>query len=168
MTISAPTGFMLEEWGVNPDFQAFRLPMLFQLLTMSPISDTVASFLSGGIFTRFPMIRIATIENGAEWVRPLFSKLKKAFQMRPHRWPEDPAETFRRHVWVSPFYEDDLADLADLIGVSQIVFGSDWPHAEGLSDPVSYIKDLDVAGYLQADAERVMYDNAAALVRPAV
>ena len=36
-------GFMLEQWGVNPEFQAFRIPALFQLLTMSPISDTVAS-----------------------------------------------------------------------------------------------------------------------------
>jgi predicted TIM-barrel fold metal-dependent hydrolase len=160
-------GFMLEEWGVNPDFQAFRLPMLFQLLTMSPISDTIASFLAGGVFTRFPNIRVATIENGAEWVRPLFSKLKKAYQMRAHRWPEDPRDTFRRHVWVSPFYEDDLADLAELIGVSQIAFGSDWPHAEGLADPVSYIDDLDAAGYSQDDADRVMYDNAAALVVPA-
>ena len=160
-------GFMLEQWGVNPDFQSFRLPMLFQLLTMSPISDTVASFLAGGIFTRFPKIRVATIENGAEWVRPLFSKLKKAFKMRAHRWAEDPVETFRRHVWVSPFYEDDLTDLADLIGVSQIIFGSDWPHAEGLADPVSYIRDLDAAGYNQKDADKVMYDNAAALVVPA-
>ena len=86
--------------------------------------------------------------------------------MRPHRWPEDPWETFRRQVWVSPFYEDDLADLAEVIGVSQIVFGSDWPHAEGLADPVSYIADLDEAGYSQADADRVMFDNAASLVVP--
>jgi predicted TIM-barrel fold metal-dependent hydrolase len=160
-------GFMLEEWGVDPDFQAFRLPMLFQLLAMSPISDTVASFLAGRVFERFPRLRVATIENGAEWVRPLFSKLKKAYQMRPHRWAEDPRDTFRRHVWVSPFYEDDLADLAELVGVSQIVFGSDWPHAEGLADPVSYVADLDAAGFTQVDAAKVMYDNAAALVVPA-
>ena len=40
--------------GVNPEFEAFRLPALFQLLTMSPISDTVASFLADGVFMRFP------------------------------------------------------------------------------------------------------------------
>ena len=160
-------GFMLDEWGVNPDFQAFRLPMIFQLLAMSPISDTMASFLADGIFTRFPNIRVATIENGSEWVRPLFSKLKKAFQMRGPRWPEDPRDTFRRHVWVSPFFEDDLADLAELLGVDHIVFGSDWPHAEGLADPLSYIADLDAAGFTQADADKAMYDNAAALVLPA-
>ena len=160
-------GFMLREWGVNPDFQAFRLPMLFQLLTMSPISDTIASLLADGVFSRFPGIRVATIENGAEWVGPLFAKLKKAYQMRAARWSEDPRETFRRHVWVSPFYEDDLADLARLIGTDRIIFGSDWPHAEGLADPLSYIEDLDAAGYSPADADKVMYANAASLVAPA-
>jgi predicted TIM-barrel fold metal-dependent hydrolase len=70
-------------------------------------------------------------------------------------------------VWVSPFFEDDLADLAELLGVDHIVFGSDWPHAEGLADPLSYIADLDAAGFTQADAEKTMYDNAAALVLPA-
>ena len=69
-------------------------------------------------------------------------------------------------MWVSPFYEDDLADLASIIGVDHIIFGSDWPHAEGLADPLSYVEDLDDAGFTQADVERIMYANAASLVQP--
>ena len=161
-------GFMMEKWGVNPDFQAFRLPMIFQLLTMSPISDAIASLLADKVFIRYPKIRVATIENGAEWVAPLFSKLAKAYKIRGPMWDEDPRDTFRRHVWVSPFYEDDLAGLADLIGVDNIVFGSDWPHAEGLTDPLSYVDDLDDAGYSAEAIDKVMYTNAAALARPAV
>jgi predicted TIM-barrel fold metal-dependent hydrolase len=160
-------GFLLEKWGVNPDFQAFRLPALFQMLTMSPISDTVASFLADGVFLRFPNLRVATIENGAEWVEPLFKRLGKVWQMRRPLFEEDPRETFRRHVWVSPFYEDDLARLAELIGMDRILFGSDWPHAEGLADPLSYVDDLAAAGFDQADAERVMFANAAVLAEPA-
>jgi predicted TIM-barrel fold metal-dependent hydrolase len=159
-------GFLLEQWGVDPEFKAFRIPALFQLLTMSPISDTVASFLADGVLLRFPRIRLATIENGGDWVRPLFAKLTKAWKMRRPMWQEDPRETFRRHVWVSPFYEDDLGDLAGLIGMDHLVFGSDWPHAEGLADPLTYVDDLDDAGFTQADAERVMYANAAQLAVP--
>jgi predicted TIM-barrel fold metal-dependent hydrolase len=159
-------GFMLEQWGVDPEFQAFRIPALFQLLTMSPISDTIASFIADGLFVRYPRLRVATIENGAEWVRPLFGRLKKTFQMRGPIHGEDPRDTFRRHVWVSPFYEDDLAELAQIIGVDHIVFGSDWPHAEGLAEPLTYVEDLDEAGYSQDDVERVMYANAARLAVP--
>ena len=57
-------------------------------------------------------------------------------------YPEDPRETFKRHVWVSPFYEDELDRLRDLIGADHILMGSDYPHAEGLAEPASYIKDL--------------------------
>ncbi|MCX7619310.1 MAG: amidohydrolase [Acidimicrobiales bacterium] len=159
-------GFMLEKWGVNPEFQAFRLPALFQLLTMSPISDTVASFIADGVFDRFPNIRIVTIENGSEWVRPLFQKLKKVWQMRRPMFSEDPRETFRRHVWVAPFYEDDLSELVSLIGIDHIIFGSDFPHAEGLPDPLSYVEDLTAAGLDQDAVDKVMYENAAQLATP--
>jgi len=160
-------GFMLEQWGADPEFQAFRIPPLFQLLAMSPIADTVASMIADGVLTKHPNIRVATIENGAEWVAPLFGRLKKSWKMRGPQWPEDPRETFRRQVWVSPFYEDDLELLASVIGVDRILFGSDWPHAEGLADPLSYIEDLDDAGFTQADVDKIMYANAASLVQPA-
>jgi predicted TIM-barrel fold metal-dependent hydrolase len=32
--------------------------------------------------------------------------------------------------------------LAELIGVDQVLFGSDYPHPEGLADPASYVKEL--------------------------
>jgi predicted TIM-barrel fold metal-dependent hydrolase len=158
-------GFMLEAWGVDPEFRAFRIPPLFQLLAMSPIADTVASLIADGVLTRHPRIRVATIENGAEWVAPLWGRLTKTFKMRGPMFGEDPRDTFRRQVWVSPFYEDDLGGLRDLIGVDRIIFGSDWPHAEGLADPLSYVEDLDAAGFSQQDVDKVMYANAASLVR---
>jgi predicted TIM-barrel fold metal-dependent hydrolase len=96
----------------------------------------------------------------------LFAKLKKAFEMRRPMWKEDPREVFRRHVWVSPFFEDDLAKLASVIGVEHLLFGSDWPHAEGLADPLSYLDDLDEAGFSEDDAARVVYENAAGLALP--
>ena len=161
----ASYGFMLEAWGADAEFQAFRLPPLFQLLTMSPIADSVAAFIADGVFTRFPNIRLATIENGSEWVAPLVLKLEKLAKMRGDLFAEHPMDTFRRHVWVSPFYEDDLVGLAETIGTDHMLFGSDWPHAEGLAQPLSYVDDLE--GFSQADVDLIMHDNAAALAVPA-
>ena len=47
-------------------------------------------------------------------------------------------DTIRRHVWVTPYDEEDVEALADLIGADRIMFGSDWPHGEGLPDPLSF------------------------------
>ena len=67
-----------------------------------------------------------------------------------------PRQTFKRHVWVSPFYEDELGELKDLLGVDRILMGSDYPHAEGLADPSSYIKDLRNFAYTDDEALKVM------------
>jgi predicted TIM-barrel fold metal-dependent hydrolase len=45
------------------------------------------------------------------------------------------------------------------MGPERILMGSDWPHAEGLADPVRYIDDLKRAGYDDATCRRVMRDN---------
>ena len=33
--------------------------------------------------------------------------------------------------------------LAELIGVERILFGSDWPHGEGLAEPLDFVEELD-------------------------
>jgi predicted TIM-barrel fold metal-dependent hydrolase len=157
-------GFMLDYWGQESEFEAFRYSPLRSLLTTSPISDAVASFIAEGIFTRFPNIRLATIESGSEWVGPLYKKMKKAYGQHKHAFAEDPIETFRSHVFVSPYYEDDLLELRNMIGAGHILFGSDWPHAEGLADPVSFVQDLE--GFSDDEIRLIMRENAFGLITP--
>lgn len=156
--------FMFEHWGLPTEFEAFRYDPLKGLLNYAPIADTIASLIAGGVLTRFPRIRVVTIESGSEWVGPLFKRMKKAWGQHQHAFAEDPRETFRRQVWVAPFYEDDLVELAAQIGVDHIVFGSDWPHAEGLANPTDFVKDLD--GFSAGDIELIMRDNGLALATP--
>jgi len=59
---------------------------------------------------------------------------------------EDPVEVFRRNVWVHIFHEPDPKGLIDLgIPVDHLMFGSDFPHPEGMADPLAYheiVRDL--------------------------
>jgi predicted TIM-barrel fold metal-dependent hydrolase len=65
---------------------------------------------------------------------------------------------------VAPFYEDDISLLKDLIGADHLLFGSDWPHAEGLAEPTAFIDDIP--GFTADETRLVMHDNAAALAAP--
>ena len=47
----------------------------------------------------------------------------------------DPLEAIRRCISVSPFYEEGVTDLIDLIGVDRVLFGSDYPHPEVWPSP---------------------------------
>ncbi len=159
-------GFMLEHWGVDSEFQSFRYNALKSLLTFSPISDALASLLAEGVLSRHRNLRIATIETGSEWVWPFVKKLDKTYRQQPHAFDEDPLEVFQRQVWISPYYEDNLMGLRDLIGADHMLFGSDFPHAEGLADPVSFVHDLE--GFSDSEIEQVMRTNGLSLTRRAV
>jgi predicted TIM-barrel fold metal-dependent hydrolase len=154
-----------ETWGEGGDMQAFRFSPLRGLSGAErPIFDTVGALICHGVFARFPNVRIASIENGGGWVHGLLKALRKVSGQMPQHFAEDPTETFARHVWVAPYFEDDARALADAIGVEHVLLGSDFPHAEGLADPVRYLDELD--GFSDAEVRRIMRDNALGLLEP--
>ena len=153
----------LPDWGESATMEAFRQNPFRSLASANPTQDTFANLLAHHHFHRFPNLRIAAIETGSEWVFHLHQKLKKSWGQTPHAYPEDPRETFKRHVWVSPFYEDPLDELRDLLGPEHILMGSDFPHAEGLAEPASYVKDLRNFAYTDEQVRLVMRDNGIAL-----
>jgi len=165
----SPYSRLLEAWGDVAEMQSFRQNPFRALLSADAIQDTMANLLAHRLFERFPNLRVASIETGSDWVFHLFDKLKKSYGQTPHAYPEDPRETFKRHVWVSPFYEDELGQLRTLLGADHILMGSDYPHAEGLADPATYIKDLRNFAYPDEDCRLVMRDNGLVLAsrRPA-
>ena len=128
-----------------------------------PVDDVLASLLCAELFVRFPRLRVATIESGSSWVPGLLAKLEKAYGQMPFAFKADPVEQFRQHVWVSPYYEDDLERLKQTIGADHILFGSDYPHGEGLADPVSFVNDLP--GFSKDDVQLIMRDNGLGLVQ---
>lgn len=154
-----------QHWGEHGVTEAFRQNPFRSLASANPIQDTIANLLAHRLFERFPNLRIASIETGSDWVFHLFEKLKKSYGQTPQSYPEDPRETFKRHVWISPFYEDELGQLRDLLGAEHILMGSDYPHAEGLVEPASYIKDLRNFNYPEPDSRLVMRDNGLFLAR---
>lgn len=121
------------------------------------ISDSLASLLCHGMFDRFPNVRVAALENGSAWLEPLMQRIADVHKKMPQDFKGDPLETFRRHVYVSPFYEDPMDKLVDLIGADRILYGSDWPHPEGLGRPLDYLDD--VAGLKPADIKKIMHGN---------
>ncbi|BBU21908.1 amidohydrolase family protein [Mycobacterium xenopi] len=164
-----PVGFHLSDsgylqiaamWGGKSTFEGFgaKDPLDVVLLDDRAIHDTMASMIVHGVFTRHPKLRVASIENGSYFVYRLIKRLKKAANNYPHHFREDPLEQLRNNVWIAPYYEDDLAALAEVIGVERILFGSDWPHGEGLANPVAFTGEL--TGFSETEVRKIMRDNA--------
>jgi predicted TIM-barrel fold metal-dependent hydrolase len=58
---------------------------------------------------------------------------------------------------VHPFHEEDPKGVVKLLGADHVLFGSDYPHPEGMSDPLSFVDDLQ--GLPQEDVAKVMGGN---------
>ncbi|HEY3834295.1 MAG TPA: amidohydrolase family protein [Acidimicrobiia bacterium] len=110
------------------------------------------------LFDRFPRLRIASVENGSTFLGDLFAKLRSTAKKMPGWFSEDPVETFRRNVWINPFWEDDPYEIAELMGTDRVIFGSDWPHIEGMPRPLDYVAELK--DFDDADRRRILRDNA--------
>ena len=117
----------------------------------------MASLIIHGVFKRHPTLRVASIENGSDWVALLVKRLRKQRNQTPWIFVEDPLDTVRRHLWTTPYLEENLEALAELIGVDRILFGSDWPHGEGVAHPLDFAKEI--SGFDEHAQERIMHDN---------
>jgi predicted TIM-barrel fold metal-dependent hydrolase len=126
------------------------------------IYDTIASAIGHGLCTRFPTLKIAPVENGSHWVRPLLNDMAEVHEKSPHMFDEDPVEVFKRNIFVHPFHEEDPRGLVALLGADKVLFGSDYPHPEGLADPISFVDELK--GLTDEQIRLVMGGNLARLM----
>ena len=136
--------------------------------TERPIVDTLTALTLHNLFGRHPKIKIVSIENGSSWVKPLFKTVDKAAALG-RRGPmiggkltARPSELLAEHLWVCPFPEDDVNELIDAIGADHVLFGSDYPHPEGLRQPADFVERLD--GCDPVTRRKVLRSNTAELL----
>ncbi|MFO0688245.1 MAG: amidohydrolase family protein [Myxococcota bacterium] len=170
--VSGYVDFFGRAWGEDPNVTEQTMSA-FQFLTCfgaRPAQDTLAALVLHGLFDRFPRLRVASIENGSDWVPALLKNLEKVGRVaitsqggaKSTRATRPPHEVFREHVYVAPFFEDDVYQLVDAIGAERVLFGSDWPHPEGVAAPLDFLDE--VADLPPAALRRVMRDNTAGIL----
>ncbi len=155
-----------EQWEPGRSDSAFEpTPLKLLLLQHREMEDALAAMICQGLFNRFPRLRVLSVENGADWVPHLLQQLEMAQRRMPQEFAEPPVEAFRRNVYVNPFWENDVAELVELIGAEHVLFGSDYPHPEGMAEPLEYLDHLDAMPGLDARTKRrIMSENGHALL----
>ncbi len=160
---ASDTGYVryINEWEGNAtEAQAFAQAQPFsQAVTNShrDIEDAVTSLIAHGTLARHPRLRVALIENGAGWVPHLLHRLDFTHGQLPQAFAEKPSTTFKRQIWMHPFHEEDPRTLVNLLGADHVIFGSDFPHVEGLADPLTYVDEL--SGLPDEDVRKIMGGN---------
>jgi len=115
--------------GVIP----FTMPVLMGLVSM----------MSGGIFDRFPKLRVVYLEAGCLWVHFILERLHHRFQHSGKNLVNVVSRTApiqklapmdyvkKGNLYFSAEIEDALLpQVLELVGDGQIMFGSDMPHGD--------------------------------------
>jgi len=158
----ATNGYAAEGFGAT--FEGGWQPSVKSFAIERAALDFIMSSIFEKLFDRFPNIRMASVENGSEFLASLQSKLSSTARKTPGYFSEDPVETLRRHWWINPFWEDDVNELVRLQGADRVLFGSDWPHIEGMPEPLDYLPELATL----SDPERrlILLENVQGLNNP--
>ncbi|MEZ5709237.1 MAG: amidohydrolase family protein [Blastomonas sp.] len=118
--------------------------------------------VAGGVLDRNPKAKVAFIESGASWLVALAERMDEvsvahANFVRP-KLSRSPSQIIDEQVWAS--FQHDRACItaaaAGLPGARNVMWGSDYPHAEGTFPISRKIQDelfdgLDVPDQVKAD-----------------
>lgn len=156
-------------WGEDPDPPYSNITPFQMYIGQGerPMADMLASLTMHGLFTRFANIRAVAVESGSVWLAHLLESLDHCavIAWRSKLAPDlgaKPSEILRERLYISPYWEDDLDELTRHFPADHVVFGSDWPHAEGMAHPRDYITKASRLG--DELAVGVMGKTAAGLV----
>ena len=97
---------------------------------------SLARLILSGVFERYPKLQVGSIEQEVSWASHFLERLDYTYTQRPqhgaYRFAEDmlPSDYFHRNVFIS--FQEDALGIRDrqLIGVDNLLWGSDYPHPE--------------------------------------
>ncbi len=122
---------------------------------------SLGDIIMSGVFERYPKLQIGSVENELSWAPHFLYRIDYSYTQRvrrpgSHRFKEDmlPSDYFHRNTFMS-FQQDALGiRFRDIIGVDNLMWGSDYPHQDS-----TFPRSQQVLGEILADCseeERAM------------
>jgi len=130
----------------------------------------VANLIFSGVLERYPDVKFVSVESGIGWIPFFLESLDyQMYESSPSVVEELsmlPSEYFRRQVYGCFWFEHRmLAPVIDALGVSQVLFETDFPHPTCLyPDPLASAA-VALEGLGDDVTRAVLQDNAAALYK---
>jgi len=124
--------------GVHVGWGSPSLTSIFSDLHNSTFSGLVMpvlmafwSLMVGGVYERFPDLRVAFLEAGCEWLPFLVTQLERRYDRFGLPLSRRPTEYLRGgQIYLSCEPEENLAPVLQYLGEDYIVLASDYGHAD--------------------------------------
>jgi predicted TIM-barrel fold metal-dependent hydrolase len=176
--------------SMTPASSSFADRLLTQEAAADHAKRAIISLVGSGVMERFPDLHFVSIESNAHWMASMMGAMDKAcsvgigqddtwatgyfdgdrpvlrtaFEMnRSWPYPLRPSEYVRRQVHAT-FMDDPIAVAArHLTGIDALLWGNDYPHAEGTYPHSQEAVDALFDGVEPADRAAIVGGNAATI-----
>ena len=148
-----------------PPLQARQAFAVFITGFQLNMASKVMELVYGGVFEAYPELNVVIGESGIGWIPYVLEHMDLEWeeQFKDLTLKMKPSEYWRRQCYAT--YQSDPVGLRliDLLGEDTIMWGSDFPHPDGVwPDSQSFI-DRELAGVPEATRHKLICDNAARL-----
>jgi predicted TIM-barrel fold metal-dependent hydrolase len=97
------------------------------------VQRALLSLILGGVFSRFPRLRVCSVENEAGWAASMLERADMSHRRGRFRdgsaaLDRPPSEVFRDHVYLTVLSDRTAILARAVIGVGNLLWSSDYPH----------------------------------------
>ncbi len=135
------------------------------------VRTSLGHIIFSGVLARFPNLKIVNVEHGLAWIPYYMQRMDDNYTdfhaFTPYRFKGSdlPSDFMRRNVFHS-FQDDHLGiQLRDYIGVDNILWASDYPHAESTFPRSQEVLDKILEGVPEDEVSKIVAENCAKLYR---
>ncbi|MSQ25124.1 MAG: amidohydrolase [Dehalococcoidia bacterium] len=133
---------------------------------------SIADMVFSSVFERFPKLQVVSLEHEGGWAPYFIEQMDYTYTQRGRKanWVRfkgstRPSDFFRRSVSIS-IQEDAFAIKSrDIIGVDNLLWGDDYPHAESTYPHTQEILAKMFAGVPESDKAKILGANTRRLYR---
>ncbi|MFQ5515426.1 MAG: amidohydrolase family protein [Myxococcota bacterium] len=146
-----------------------RGPMIIhQIVTVRGNQNIMLMLIFGGVFERFPDLRVVCVEADAGWVPHFCFRMDHAWER--HRWhlpaaklQRLPSEYFHDQIYLT--FQDDYSvrHVTDAINMERVMWASDFPHSDGTYPHTHEIIETVTQGMSPDQRAGILRENVAAL-----
>ena len=126
--------------------------------------DIIAMLIWGGVFERFPDLRMVCVEADASWAPHMMQKMDQYYDdlrglMRVGEFKRRPSEMFRDNLYMT-FQFDWLAfKMTDYLNPDRLMWANDFPHTDATWPRSQALLQANLVNVPAARATRILRDN---------
>jgi len=150
-------GGMFQKWSDNPA-AGFTAVVNFPL----NLADILVAIIGANVFERYPNVRCVFGESGGGWIPYVLGRMDYEWNQIGKSWglKMKPSDYYRKHCKATFQYDTPAIELRHLMGVETLMWGSDYPHADGVFPDSSEYIETYFGNLAPAEKQKIVCDNA--------